>query len=171
MSDKDILNIDARIRKKFKQEFQRIPIHKEKLTDLKTSLESKDLEGRLRKDIQYQYNKLSEHIKKVESSSDLNFYLAKTVHLIEKYKGMLRVPIKMSFMGKPIKENKKKKVLVNSYFQIARQYIDINRNDEKGAHNIVCNNCRNKKDFDIMNKNTYVCMKCFSQQTIMKHNS
>ena len=77
----------------------------------------------------------------------------------------------MSFMGRPAKENKVKKSLIKAYLEVARKYIDITTEGKTKPHNVTCNNCHNKKDFDIITKNTYVCMNCFAQQTIMKHNS
>jgi hypothetical protein len=170
MSSTNILNIDTRIRKQFEIEITQLPQQRKKLDDLTQSLESTILAGRLRKNIESECLRLSKHIDKVSSREEFNFYLANSIHLIERYKIILRVPIKMSFMGRPAKENKVKKSLINEYLDVARKYIDINI-DKTKSHNVTCSNCNNKKDFDIITKNTYVCMKCFAQQTIMKHNS
>jgi hypothetical protein len=159
------------IRQQFEKEISQLPQHRKKLADLKQSLDSTILVERLRKNIESELRRLSKHISKVESHEELNFYLANSVHLIEKYKIILRVPIKMSFMGRPARENKVKKTLIKEYLEVARKYIVINIEDENKQHNVTCNNCNNKRDFDIITKNIYVCMNCFAQQTVMKHNS
>jgi len=171
MSNKNILAIDARIRQRFREEYDQLSLYKKKLTDLEKSLKSKTLSGRLYQIVHDEYQRLTEYIKNIEKKSELNFYIAESVNLIEEYKIMLQIPIKMNFMGKPIKENKLKKKLIKKYLDVASKYIDIDKSKESTKPNIVCHNCRNKKDFDIMDGNTYICMKCFAQQTVMKHNS
>jgi len=171
MSDKNILSIDARIRERFEKEFKQLPLHKKKLADLEKSLEAKALGDRLRRNIEGEHKRLAKYIAKIENRSELNFYLANSVSLIEEYKSILRVPIKMNFMGKPVKKNKAKQILIKKYLEIASKYTNINRDKQDKPHNIVCTNCRNKKDFDIIDRNTYICMSCFAQQTIMKHSS
>ena len=171
MSNKNILTIDTKIRQQFKEEYSKLPAYRAKLTDLKKSLESQTLSGRLRRNLKNEYERLGDLIKKAETKATLNFYIAESVHLIEEYKNILRVPIKMNFMGKPTKENKAKKQIIKNYLDVARKYIDINKTGDTKQHNIICGNCRNKRDFDIIDRNTYICMKCFAQQTVMKHNS
>jgi hypothetical protein len=174
MSNKNILTIDNRIRQHFAEEYAKLSAHKKTLTDLGKSLKSlksKTLSGRLYKKVQDEHNRLTEHIQQVESRAKFNFYIAESVHLVEEYKTMLKIPIKMNFMGKPIKENKVKKKLIKKFFDVACRYIDINKSNDSKKNNIVCGNCHNKKDFDIIDRNTYICMKCFAQQTVMLHNS
>jgi hypothetical protein len=172
MSNKNILTIDARIRQRFEKEHAKLPAHRKKLADLEKSLKSETLSGRLYKNIQDEHQRLTEQIQQAESKAEFNFYIAESVHLIEEYKNMLRIPLKMKFMGKPVKGNKAKKALVKRYLDVARKYTDINKSDtDSKHHNIVCDNCHNKKDFDVVNRNTYICMNCFAQQTVMKHNS
>ena len=172
MSNKNILTIDARIRQRFEEEYAQLSAYKKKLADLEKSLKSKTLSGRLYNNVQDEYRRLRDQIQQVETRAEFNFYIAESVHLVEKYKAMLRVPLKMNFMGKPAKGNKAKKALIKKYLDVARKYTDINKDSgDSKRHNVVCDNCRNKKDFDIIDRNTYICMNCFAQQTVMKHNS
>ena len=171
MSNKNVLTIDAKIRQKFATEYAKLSEYKDKLIDLEKSLSSKNLSSRLRNSIQNEYNRLTRHIQEIETKAKLNFYIAESVQLVEEYKKMLRVPLKMNFMGKPAKSNKAKKTLVKKYLEVARKYIDITNEDDSKHNTVVCKNCNNRKEFDIVNRTTYICTKCFAQQTVMKHNS
>ncbi len=175
MSNNNILSIDSRIRNNFEKKYAKLSNYRKVLSELETSLASKTLSERLYNNIQEEHRCLTEKIQKAESKSELHFYIAETIHLVEEYKSMLRVPLKMNFMGKPIKGNKAKRVLIKKYLEIASKYIDIDKSEDDDnnikQHNIVCVNCNNKKNFDIININTYICMTCFAQQTVMKHNS
>ena len=174
MSNMNVLTTDNKIRQHFAEEYDNLSAYKKTLTDLGKSLKSlksKTLSGRLYKKVQDEHHRLTEHIQQVESRAEFNFYIAESVHLVEEYKTMLKIPIKMNFMGKPIKENKAKKNLIKKFFDVACKYIDINKSNDSKKNNIVCGNCHNKKDFDIIDRNTYICMACFAQQTVMKHNS
>ena len=96
------------IRQRFREEYDQLSLYKKKLTDLEKSLKAKTLSGRLYKIVHDEYQRLTEYIKNVEKKSELNFYIAESVNLIEEYKIMLQIPIKMNFMGKPIKKEQTK---------------------------------------------------------------
>tara|TARA_Y100000389_G_scaffold34841_1_gene29631 strand:+ start:3556 stop:4635 length:1080 start_codon:yes stop_codon:yes gene_type:complete len=171
MSNKDILNIDTKIRDQFLKEYEKLPELHEKLKEISKSLESKTLSCRLRKNAVQEQERISEYIDRLEKRSEFNFYLANTIDLIEQYKKILKTPIKMNFMGKPVKENKTKKTIVRKYLDIARKYTTIDKTQSTNTDNIVCPECKNKRDFDVIDKNTYICMVCFTQQTVIRHNS
>lgn len=175
MSEQDILSIDSVIREKFEEELRQLPKHQSKLKDLERALKSAESNKRLYKNIQSAHKTLTEYIERIESRSEYHFYIANSVCLIEKYKRMLKVPIKMNFMGRPIKENKAKRALIKEYIEIASKHIRIDRSGKSKSkykyNNVSCSNCSNKKEFDIIDKNTYICTLCYAQQTIMKHNS
>lgn len=171
MSNKNVLAIDDKIRRKFATEYAKLPTYKEKLADLEKTLKSENLSIRLRNSIQDEHTRVTNHIRQIENKSDLSFYIAESVHLIEEYKNILRVPLKVNFMGRPTKSNKDKKKLVKKYLEVARKYIEISSKEESKNGTVVCQNCNNKKDFDIINHTTYICKNCFAQQTVIRHNS
>ena len=81
----------------------------------------------------------------------------------------------MNFLGKPIKNDKEKTKIIYKYLEIAKKYInielDIEKKNNSNKEKIICNNCKNKKEFDIVDGDTYICLECFSQQVIFKHTS
>lgn len=169
MSDSiDIINIDSKIRSIFKDEINRVEYYRERLNDLEDTIKTDGLKPRLRKTMLQAEKELKEYINNLENEIDYNFYIIKTVPLIEEYSKLLTIPIKLSFMGKPEKKNSKKEEIIKRYIEIASLYMDIDVDCDK-PKSIVCKNCGNKKEFEIIEYNTYICMKCFAQQTIMKH--
>lgn len=165
----DILSIDANIRKNFQEEFKKIPFHQQKLNELNLSLENKNLRNRVKKSLEVAIQELTNYIDELTTQRNYNFYITETIEYIEDYKKILQTPIKINFMGKAPKSNDKKQIIIKKYLEIAVKYIDI---DIKLKNiNIKCSNCSNKKDFEIINGNTYICCKCYASQIVMKHNS
>ena len=73
-------------------------------------------------------------------------------------------------LGKPAKSDKNKLFLIKKFIDIAQNYVNIDISDSTNSSEIIqCENCGNKKDFDIIETNIYICLKCFSEQIIMKH--
>lgn len=172
MSEIDILAIDAEIHQKYQDKIKSINTYKEKLENLEKYKDSSK-NGKAYNTIVRTCCKLHTEISKIENSEDLNFYISETVELINEYKKILKTPLKMSFVGKPIKNDKEKQKIIYQYLEIAKKYIDIKIDPPKNTdkEKIICENCKNKKNFDIIDGDTYICLGCFSQQVIFKHTS
>ena len=135
--------------RKFSHEFDQLGSHQKKLADLQLSIDTGTHWGDRLKE---RRGKLSirDYLlmsSRVEAKSDLNFYLVNSVSLIEEYKSILKIPIKMNFMGRAVKEDKNKKSIIKRYLDVARKYIDIDNEDLDKPQNVTCNNCRNRKGF------------------------
>jgi hypothetical protein len=174
MSDQiDILSIDTKIRANFQEEYKKIPLYKDKLEKIHETirrLEENSTNLKLLESLNISVVKLSEYISNLELQKDHNFYIMNTLPIIEEYKEILKKPIKVNFMGKPAKNNKKKHELINKFMELASEYTDISSTSKKCMEdNIICTNCSNKKDFDIIDKNIYICQHCFSEQLVLKH--
>jgi hypothetical protein len=169
MSNKvDILQIDEKIRKKLLKQTEKIPETKLKLKDIEKSLKTVSKES-IRKELLDAKSSLEKDIENYTKREEYNFYVLKTISLIENYKKILNTPVKLNFMGKKTKKNKKKIEIEKEYLKIASSYIIIKINEKETQ--IKCVNCNNSKNFEIVNYNTYICTNCYSQQNIMKHNS
>ena len=170
MSDLDILAIDANIRRNFEDEFEKLPDHRDKLLQLEDSLRNDELTSRIRTRLEVARDALAAHITQLENKEGLHFYSMETLPYIEQYKEILKVPIKVSFMGKSNGDNKKKRAIVNQYLEYATKYVDIDIRP-KNQQPVSCQSCGNKKDFEIVETNTYVCTKCYATQIVVKYNS
>lgn len=171
MSELDILSIDSKIRKKFEEEYNKLPIYKEKLEEIQISLENTNFNHKIRKTLEKGRKDLLNYIEEVETNKNFHFYIMETVIYIEKYKKILKTPIKLNFMGKQTKNNKEKISVIDNFLEAVSKYMDIEINISNKKSKIRCLNCPNKKDFDIIEGNTYICNHCYAKQIIMKHNS
>jgi len=170
----DIIVLDRKIRANFTEEYEKLEKYENIFHELGKSLENKSLNPRKKKRLKDRYSFLESYIDNIKNNRDFNFYILKTVKFIEEYKKIIKEPVKVTFMGKPSKINKTKQQIIDNFLKIAKEFIKINDNInliKKENTKIFCNNCNNKKDFDIVNTNIYICQKCYVQQTVFKHNS
>lgn len=171
MSDIDILTVDSEIKQHFVDELDNLPIYKSKLDDLEHTLHTKNLKQRFVNILKKEIEELKVVISHIESGYDRNFYVAETAEYIEKYKIILRTPIKMSFLGKPIHNMKEKSNVISKYLEKAQSYTELGVDKVKKNNRIICNNCPNKKTFDIIDECVYICLMCGAQQDILLHTS
>lgn len=171
MSQLDILSIDTNIKHAFSEEVYKLSQYQEKLKDLLITVKKDTLSTRARRNLQTNIYEIDEKIESIISGQKLNFYIAETAHLIDRYKKILQTPVKLSFTGKPSRDNKEKNKVVTDYLEIAYKYSDIKIVMHTKPTRVVCNNCPNKKLFDIIDNSIYICISCGSQQEILLHTS
>lgn len=165
----DILVIDSNIRNNFKKQKEHISEYQLRLLDIEQSLKNTEITGKTITSLKFSYDYLYKYIDDILNETQLNFYIIKTISLIEEYKKILVQPLKISFLGKPSKINKEKQRITDEFIKISQDYIKIEL--EKNKKPIICKNCFNKKDFDIIDDNIYICTNCYVQQIILRHNS
>ena len=168
MSQIDILSIDTKIKQKFKEDAEKISQYQEKLMDLQKTLKHSTLKARVRKDLEKNISQLTE---KIGCIHNLHFYIADTAHLLERYKEILQTPVKLSFLGRSSRDNKEKHSVIVRYLEIAQNYTDTNIEIPSKSKQVACNNCPNKKLFDIVDNSIYICLLCGAQQEILLHTS
>jgi len=110
MDSYDIIQIDNRFKEDIKNRNNDIVKYKKLLNDLELTL-SKDNKEKIKKVIIREYDGVKQKINDIENNKKLNFYLLDTALIIEKYKEILRKPIKISFLGKKPKKNIEKERL------------------------------------------------------------
>jgi hypothetical protein len=165
----NILTIDLKIRNNFTSEIEKLDLYKSRLQDINKSLEIENIKDRVKNRLLKSKTQLESHIHDIETKSSLNFYITESAELLEKYKEILNEPLKMNFLGKKVKNNKDKQRIFNEYLEIASKYVSIDLENKEIKDKIICKNCNNKKDFDIIDGNIYVCINCSAQQIIMKN--
>ena len=171
-TDIDILDINNRILQNFDIEIAKLSDYKEKKVELHNSLLIETIPCHVKELIEKSIYNLDEHINDIETNKLKNFYVLETAEILEKYKAILKKPQKINFMGKSIKQNKEKDVLIALYLEKANNYVQIDYNfnfvsDKKDK--IVCKNCHNSKEFEIQEGNVYICLHCSAQQFILKN--
>ena len=174
MSQLDILSIDAKIKQAFTEDADKLPHYKEKLLDLQRTLQKGKLSTRAFRNLTNNIYELDEKIGNLKYGQKLNFYIAESAHIIERYKQILQTPVKLSFIGKASRDNQEKKDITLTYIKIAQKYTDMTGDiliSPKKSIIVVCNNCPNKNLFDIIDNSIYICIQCGSQQEILLHTS
>ncbi len=171
VSDIDILELNQRILNDFEDERNKIGIYEAKKKDLENSLKLNYLTQRTKNVLQDDIIKINERIDDIKTDKSYNFYILESVEILEKFRQILKEPQKVSFIGKPLKNNKEKNKLIVQYLEIANKYITINNMESMAnkKEKVTCNNCNNNKDFDIEDGNIYICLNCSSQQFILRN--
>jgi hypothetical protein len=167
----DILSIDTKIQAEFRKDSANLQEHKNKLNDIVSCLELKHLNSRILQDLEIVREKMFEKIRKIESDEEFNFYIAETFDILSEYRKILETPLRMNFSGKVIKNTemeKQKETLIYRYLEVARKYTQIDISTNK-KHKLKCDNCQNVKNFEVVESNVYMCLECFSQQTVFKN--
>ena len=166
----DILSIDVEIKNNFKKETEKLVKYKEMYLDIKKSMELENIKNREKSNLAVAEKDLKKHIDDTENNVSLNFYIIESAILLEKYKDILKEPLKITFSGKTVKNNKEKEAIIKEYLEIAGKYVNIEITCER-KDKITCKNCSNKKNFDIVDTNIYICCVCSVQQIVLKNMS
>ena len=159
MNDIDILSIHNEILNNFNSKKQQIAKYKTYLENISNTLKLyiyQIIKVKLQKSQNYFTNKIND----IENDISYNYYIMDTTDIIEKYKKILAKPIKISFMGKAEADTGEKSQIIKKYIIIARKYKNnINFDNNKSSIKIICDNCGNNENFDILDQN-YICMEC-----------
>jgi hypothetical protein len=167
-ADTDILSIDNNIQLSFENESKKLPQYKTRLEELEKTYNSSNISSRTKIELEKNISELRENIEKLENKQDLNFYIIETAELIQKYKDILKTPVKLSFCGKPKQDDKEKNDIVKKYIEIAQKYYKIDVKPDEKKFKIVCEWCGNKREFAV-EENAYICVDCGCQQEILQH--
>lgn len=184
--DVDILAIDTRMHELFKKDEKNLNKYIEKQVELQKILgNDSPLSARVRNDLEKILETLDNRIENIVSRKAYNFYIMESSQILEKYKQLLKKPIKVSFMKMSKQEDTsvEKEAIISEYFQLLSKYnfeellIDnishenLDTRKKKSPERkkiegdaIFCDNCPNKKNFDVLDGRIYVCLNCGSQQ-------
>lgn len=171
-SEFNILSIDSKILENFKKEKVLLDEYKESLQSVIRSLSLPEISTRVKNSLEKTRDELLERIDDINGDTSLNFYIAETAEILEQFRKILSAPLKINFFGRTNVKNKDKEKICKQYLSIAEKYVTIeitkpiSRKDR-----VVCKNedCSNKKDFDVLEGNRYVCLVCSAEQVVMKN--
>ena len=177
MTDIDILKIDKDILDGFQAEADSVKKYEKNLVDIEACMKIKDLDSHVYNDLQKKKEQCELQIKMIQTKEQANFYIAESHEILSTYKNLLDTPMKLSFIGKKIKSSKEKDDSINQYITVANKYlvkklpyITCDDNTKlKNKNKIICDNCKNSKDFSTLENNIYICLSCFAQKIIIKH--
>ena len=163
MSEQDIISIDEDICQIFKEEETNLNMYEKKIKEFENSLKSSSLSYRVRQKIKENYEELKKYVNDIKNKISENFYIMETAPLLEKYKKIMKNPIKLNFMGKRETNNIEKNNIIEQYLKIAKKYKpDINiqhQITQQIRDKIICSECNNKKEFHEID-NEFICLVC-----------
>lgn len=166
--DLDILSIDSKIQLSFENESKKLPEYKERLEELQKTFHTTNLPQRARTELEKSIIELEDTISKIESNERLNFYIIETAEFLQKYRQILKTPVKLTFCGKPKQDDKDKAEIVRKYLDVAQKYYKIEIKPVEKKFKLVCECCANKRNF-ATEENAYICLECGAQQEILQH--
>jgi hypothetical protein len=163
MASFDILEIDIRIRDELSginvDKYIKIRDEMSKAIAVKNSNLDKDIVDKIQKEM----DRLGLYITELQNNYNINFYISDTVHFIEDYKRLLKVPKKMNFIGKLIEtDNQEKYEILNGYLKASSKYTNITH--EKIVVDVKCFNCHRNLEYEILEDSTFICSNCSSEQ-------
>ena len=169
--DVDIILIDNKIQQYFIEEREKIEKYRDKLKELKLLLDSEILISRsVYKSLSDEIQSYNDHINNISEMEDYNFYVSESYPIVNRYKIILRTPVKISFFSVvDLSPNKEKEILVYDYMQIAKKYIkniDIDMDFTQKAQKVICDNCTSKRV--ITQECVYlICQDCGFEKEVM----
>lgn len=166
----DIISINNQIIKNLEKKYSNIERYKQQLKQLQVIIKNdKEKDNRIIRSISQNIEDLKNKIYDIQTQKELNFYLNDTIQLISQYNKILKIPIKLNFMGAPI-ENDNEKIkdkIIKDYLKIVNKYIKNNDINLTQNRNKKCKSC-NSSEFYIVDENTFVCKECFTEMNIIK---
>ena len=141
----DITEIDDMILQRFKENETLIPEYKRKIAEI----ESMNIDDEVMKiKLQQAIDDYKQKIEKITSGSEYDFYISESFHILERYRQLLKTPVKVNFFGTtPKNQNSKEKAeLIDQYTQIAKKYApDLDLTKIKQPKKTECDNCFSSK--------------------------
>lgn len=94
----DIIHIHDLIVKHFDNETEKINTYEQQLAEVQKNINIENLSFKIKKSLIQQDEKLKTTIADIKQNSKYNFYMFYAVPLIERYKELIKTPVKISFM-------------------------------------------------------------------------
>lgn len=126
MSNVDVLVLDQKIQETLLNSKRDLEKYYKLREELERTNENENLTHRARADIKKSLDDVNKKIYDIENSSDLEFYVTETIDIVEKYREILKTPIKLSFLG-PSRTDSKSGAGEKSdpKSEIVKTYLDI----------------------------------------------
>lgn len=102
-------------------------------------------------------------MRSILTDETLSFYKSDTIDLIDRYKQILKVPMKINFMGKRVNSstNQEKLNIENQYIKMTSQYYNIEY--DNSTSDIFCKTCNTKIEILNLEDTVNICETCSSE--------
>jgi hypothetical protein len=164
----DIISIDTKIHQYFDEELKKVDFYKEKIDEIKNLLSDNCIDYSIKNKLNSKLLDYENKLCGVKSGDEYGFYLAESYSIIDRYKTILKTPIKMNFFGSSSSNNdnvdvkKEKDQLIALFTNVAKKYIQnlfIEQTEiQETPISTDCDLCGSKKT--IIQDFSYVCTEC-----------
>lgn len=120
----DIIHIHELIVKYFDNEMEKINDYEQQLADINKNMNIENLSVKTKKSLIQQDEKLKTTISGIKKNSKYNFYMFYAVPLIERYKELIKTPVKISFINSNIIKLQNNKIH-HEKIEIINQYVNL----------------------------------------------
>lgn len=174
----DILQIDEYLTKILESSDEQIELCKNRVEILEKSLLNNSISENIRKKINEELSESKELLSNLQNNETLANYINESSELLNQYKQHLKTPMKVTFFGKATKNTTEVQEIIDKYILIAKKYKDISKfiqqdlekDDTKKVKN-MCKFCKEKKELEILDIKTFVCLSCGAQQEFFKNST
>lgn len=170
----DILHIDEKIKKIIIQENMKLDYYKKELVELTNLLNNKknDISDKIKKELNIKMNVLKKKIYELENNIPMAEYIYVSTPILEKYKKMIQIPVKVSFFNTTKKETlsprddfeNKKCELMDEFYDIAKKYIQIKSYKKEISQKYICE-CGNQNNYT-ETQNKIICNECSNVHSV-----
>lgn len=159
----DIISLDQKIQEELRMETEKIKEYKELLFGIDDLLTRQNLDDSTRIRLEMNKEEYKKLIETIETNNSYEFYLGESVPIIQRYKEILRKPVKISFVGASKPENtEEKRKLILDFLKIAKRYSKLEYEDtEEEKRNELCGSCGAKGL--LLSENYLICPLCGSE--------
>jgi hypothetical protein len=166
----DIISIDTKIHQNFDDEIRKIDVYKEKIEEIQNLLSDTAIDDSIKTKLCCKLTEYKSKLDGVKSGDEYGFYLADSYSIIDRYKTLLKTPIKINFFGaatnSEIDEIKKEKEqLVLLFAHVAKKYMQNVVVEQAETQEPTtpqptadCDLCGSKKT--VIQDFSYVCTEC-----------
>lgn len=189
--NRDIIEIDAFIQKKFREKEKKIQKYVRYVNSV-SRLQTMSFPEKIRKDIADNIKRVKDYISDAKKNVSYDYYVLYSTPIIERYKKLLIRPLTIDFMGMRPVDYKEKNCLIRQYYDLLKRInidfndnskevkeikreisiripTDISERSERKERKKICKeqgDCPNcgKNEFESIDDRTFVCLNCGIQQ-------
>jgi hypothetical protein len=165
----DILSIDNKIHQYFDTENSKMGEYISKINHIQEIANDKEVDEHIRSRVLATLDEYKKKVDSIKSGETYGFYIAESCDVLERYKKLLKTPVKLTFFNNVqsqqsiVTDNKKEKdILVAAYIQIAKKYLpSVESEIELGSraeNTTECENCGSKRT--ITDNFSHICTDC-----------
>jgi hypothetical protein len=162
----DVLELHKKVMSQFRDDLSRIPTLERTLSELRR-IDVDKINPIAAKKVELNICELEEELLSIQYAYNYNFYLLEITPLLDEYRRYLNKPMRVSFMGVPIKDNNDEKdALTERILFVISKYTAGNKNspDIQGRREIQCRNCKQSLHSHIAYHSKMICPYCGNEE-------